>query len=333
MSVETGTRTMQAIVQSAYGAPETVLTHATVPRPVPKAGEVLVRVRASSLNFADVAMVTGRPALIRAVMGLRRPRHRVPGRDLAGVVEAVGADVPDLAPGDEVYAEAPGGSWAQYVAVPAKLVGRKPAHLSFEQAATLPLAAGTALDCVAGVRPGQKVLVNGASGGVGSFAVQLARALGAEVTGVCSGRNAELVRSVGADHVVDYERSDFTSSGVRYDLIIDLVGNRSLAAYRRALAPRGTLHLSGGGGGRVIGPMARLAQALVVNPFVTQRLRPVFATPSRAKLDQLCELAEAGSLTPAVERTYPLSDAPEAVRRLIAEHARGKTVLTVDQER
>ncbi|WP_456787160.1 NAD(P)-dependent alcohol dehydrogenase [Cellulomonas sp. P5_C5] len=323
---------MQAITQRAYGSSD-VLTHTTVPRPVPKADEVLVAVRASSLNFADVAMVTGRPALIRTVSGLRTPKHRVPGKDVAGVVEAVGADVTDLRPGDEVFGEAVAGVWAQYVRVPARLVARKPANLTFEQAATLPLAAGTALDCTAGVQPGQKVLVNGASGGVGTFCVQMATALGAEVTGVCSGRNVELVRGVGADHVVDYERSDFTSDGTRYDLIIDLVGNRSLSAYRRALAPHGTLHLSGGGGGSIIGPMARLAQALVVNLFVAHHLRPVFATPSRAKLDRLRELAEAGSLTPAIERTYPLSDAPEAVRRLIAEHARGKTVLTVAEER
>lgn len=333
MSVETETRTMQAIVQSAYGAPETVLTHQTVARPVPNPDEVLIRVHASSLNFADVAMVTGRPSLIRTVMGLRRPRHTVPGRDVAGVGEAVGADVTDLAAGDEVYAEASAGSWAEYVAVPAKFVGRKPATLSFADAATLPLAAGTALDCVAGVRPGQKVLVNGASGGVGTFAVQLAKALGAEVTGVCSGRNVELVQGLGADHVIDYDRSDFTSTGERYDLVIDLVGNRTLAACRRALAPGGTLALSSGGGGRVIGPMGRLARAVLLNPFVSQRLRPVSATRSRAKLDRLTELAEAGQIVPAVERTYPLSDAPEALRRLIAEHARGKTVLTVVQER
>lgn len=332
MDVHTETRTMQAITQRAYGSSE-VLTSTTVPRPVPKAGEVLIAVRASSLNFADVATVTGRPGLIRLVTGLRGPKRPVPGRDVAGVVEAVGADVTDLRPGDEVFAEATGGAWAQYVAVPAKLVARKPANLTFEQAATLPLAAGTALDCVAGVRPGQTVLVNGASGGVGTFTVQAAKALGAEVTGVCSGRNVELVRSVGADHVVDYERSDFTSDGTRYDLIVDLVGNRSLAAYRRALTPHGTLHLSGGGGGSIIGPMARLAQALVVNLFVGQHLRPVFATASRAKLDRLRDLAEAGSFTPAIERTYPLSDAPEAVRRHMAEHARGKTVLTVAEER
>jgi len=331
MGAHTETRTMQAIVQRAYGSPE-VLTYGTVPRPAPKADEVLIAVRASSLNFADVAMVTGRPALIRAVSGLRKPKHPVPGKDVAGVVEAVGAEVTDLRPGDEVFGEAVAGVWAQYVCVPATLVAPKPANLTFEQAATLPLAAGTALDCVAGVQPGQKVLVNGASGGVGSFSVQVAKALGAEVTGVCSGRNVELVRGVGADHVVDYERSDFTSDGTRYDLIIDLVGNRSLAAYRRALAPQGTLHLSGGGGGRIIGPLARLAQALVVNLFVGRHLRPVLATPSRGKLDRLRELAEAGSLTPAIERTYPLSDAPEAMRRLQEEHARGKTVLTVAQE-
>ena len=324
-------RSMQAIVRRAYGSSE-VLAATVVGRPELKADEVLIAVRASSLNFADVATITGRPALIRTVSGLRKPKHPVPGKDVAGVVEAVGAEVTDLRPGDEVFGEAVAGVWAQYVCVPATLVAPKPANLTFEQAATLPLAAGTALDCVAGVQPGQKVLVNGASGGVGSFCVQVAKALGAEVTGVCSGRNVELVRGVGADHVVDYERSDFTSDGTRYDLIIDLVGNRSLAAYRRALAPQGTLHLSGGGGGRIIGPLARLAQALVVNLFVGQHLRPVLATPSRGKLDRLRELAEAGSLTPAIERTYPLSDAPEAMRRLQEEHARGKTVLTVAQE-
>ena len=331
MDVHTETRTMQAIVQRAYGSSE-VLTCTTVARPVPKADEVLVAVRASSLNFADVAMVTGRPSLIRAVSGLRRPKHPVPGKDVAGVVEAVGADVTDLRPGDEVFGEAVAGTWAQYVCVPATLVARKPANLTFEQAATLPLAGGTALDCLVGVRPGQKVLVNGASGGVGTFAVQVAKALGAEVTGVCSGRNVDLVRGLGADHVIDYERSDFTSGGTRYDLVVDLVGNRSLAACRRALTAHGTLALSFGGGGRVIGPMARLAQAVVVNLVVGQHLRPVAATASRAKLDRLRELAEAGSLTPAIERTYPLSDAPEAMRRLQAEHARGKTVLTVAQE-
>jgi len=325
------TRSMQAIVQRAYGTSE-VLAHTTAPRPVPKADEVLIAVRASSLNFADIAMITGRPSLIRAVSGLRKPKHPVPGKDLAGVVEEVGADVTDLQVGDEVFGEAVAGVWAQYVCVPAKLLARKPANLTFEQAATLPLAAGTALDCAAGVQPGQKVLVNGASGGVGTFAVQVAKALGAEVTGVCSGRNVELVRGLGADHVIDYERSDFTSDGTRYDVVIDLVGNRSLAACRRALAPHGTLALSFGGPGRIIGPMARLAQAVVVNLFVGQHLRPVAATASRSKLDRLRELAEAGSLTPAIERTYPLTDAPEAVRRLVAEHARGKTVITVAQE-
>ncbi|WP_243885872.1 NAD(P)-dependent alcohol dehydrogenase [Cellulomonas fengjieae] len=332
MDVETENGTMQAIVQHAYGSSE-VLAYRTAPRPVPRADEVLIAVRASSLNFADVAMVTGRPSLIRAVSGLRTPKHPVPGKDVAGVVEAVGADVTDLRPGDEVYAEAPAGAWAQHVCVRASIVALKPANLSFEQAATLPLAAGTALDCVAGVRPGQKVLVNGASGGVGTFAVQLAKALGAEVTGVCSGRNVELVRGLGADRVIDYERSDFTSDGTRYDLVIDLVGNRSLAAYRRALTERGTLALSSGNGGRVIGPMGRIVRAVLLNLLVGQHLRPVSATPGRAKLDRLRELAEDGAIRPAVERTYALGDAPEALRRLMAEHARGKTVLTVARER
>ncbi|MEZ0446284.1 NAD(P)-dependent alcohol dehydrogenase [Cellulomonas sp. ICMP 17802] len=329
MSGETETRIMQAIVQRAYGSPETVLDHRTVPRRAPRAGEVEIRVHASSLNFADVATVTGRPSLIRAVTGLRAPKRPVPGKDVAGTVVAVGAGVTDLEPGVDVFAEAVTGAWAQYVCVPASVVARAPANLGFAESATLPLAGGTALDCLAGVRPGQAVLVNGASGGVGTFAVQIAKALGAEVTGVCSGRNVELVRGLGADHVLDYDRSDFTTGAHRYDLVVDLVGNRSLAACRRALTPHGTLALSSGGGGAVIGPMGRLARAVVVNLVVGQHLRPVTATRSRAKLERLRELAEAGLVTPAVERTYPLSDAPEALRRLVAEHARGKTVLTV----
>jgi NADPH:quinone reductase-like Zn-dependent oxidoreductase len=323
---------MRGIQITRFGGPE-VLETVELPDPRPGPGMRVYEVTAAGVNFADVATVTGRPSLIRAVLGLRRPRHLVPGRDLAGVVEAVGGEVTELRPGDEVYAEAVAGAWAQHVAVPARFVGRKPANLSFAEAATLPLAGGTALDCVSTVRPGQKVLVNGASGGVGTVAVQLAKARGAEVTGVCSGRNVDLVRGLGADHVIDYERSDFTDAGQRYDLVVDLVGNRTLTACRRALTPHGTLALSSGGGGRVLGPLGRLARAVVLDLFVSQHLRPVSATRSRAKLDRLTELAEAGQIVPAVERTYPLSDAPEALRRLLAEHARGKTVLTVAQER
>ncbi|MET0789354.1 MAG: NAD(P)-dependent alcohol dehydrogenase [Cellulomonas sp.] len=329
MALENGTGTMHAILQSAYGSPGAVLTWGVAPRPVPKPDEVLVRVRASSLNFADVAVVTGRPSLIRMVTGLLRPRHRLPGKDVAGTVETIGAEVTDLAVGDEVYAEADHGGWAQYVCLPAKLVARKPGNLSFAEAAAVPLAGGTALRCVETVEPGQRVVVNGASGGVGTFAVQLAKARGAEVTAVCSGRNADAARELGADHVVDYDRSDFTSNGRRYDVVVDLVGNRTLGACRRALTPRGTLVMSSGGGGRVIGPMGRIVRAVVLNPFVGQHLRPLAVTRSRANLDRLRELIEAGHVTPAVERTYPLSDAAEALRRLQDEHARGKTVLTV----
>ncbi|WP_456826203.1 NAD(P)-dependent alcohol dehydrogenase [Cellulomonas sp. P5_E12] len=328
MALETETGTMQAIVQRAYGDAG-VLSWQTVRRPVPKADQVLVRVHASSLNFADVAMVTGRPSLIRTVSGLRKPKHPVPGKDVAGVVEAVGADVTDVQVGDEVCAEAVAGAWAELVVIDADVVARKPVNLSFAQAASVPLAGGTALQALDGVQPGQTVLVNGASGGVGTFAVQIAAALGAEVTGVCSGRNVELVRDLGTHHVIDYGRSDFTSDGRRYDWVLDLVGNRTLTACRRALTPTGTLVLSFGGGGRVIGPMGRLVQAVVVNPFVSQRLHPFAARGSRATLDSLRELVEAGLVTPSVERTYPLSDAPDALRRLQAEHARGKTVLTV----
>jgi NADPH:quinone reductase-like Zn-dependent oxidoreductase len=326
--MQTETRTMQAIVQRAYGDPD-VLAWQETDRPVPAADQVLIRVRASSLNFADVAMVTGRPSLIRAVSGLRRPKHPVPGKDVAGIVEAVGARVAGVHVGDEVYAEAVAGAWAELVVVDAAVVARKPANLSFEQAATLPLAGGTALQAVEGIQNGQKVLVNGASGGVGTFAVQLAKALGAEVTAVGSGRNIELLTNLGADHVIDYDRSDFTSGGERYDVVLDLVGNRSLTACRRALTPTGTLVLSFGNGGQLIGPMGRIAQAVVVNLFTRQRLHALAARPGRAKLDRLRELAEAGLVTPSIERTYPLSDAPAALRRLQAEHARGKTVLTV----
>ena len=329
MTAETETRAMQAIVQSGYGAPGDVLTWGTAARPVPRVDEVLVRVRASSLNFADVAVVTGRPSLIRMITGLLRPRHPLPGKDVAGTVEAVGAEVTGVAVGDEVYAEADHGGWAQYVAIPAAVVARKPATLSFAEAAAVPLAGGTALRCVETVQPGQRVVVNGASGGVGTFAVQLAKARGAEVTAVCSGRNAEAARALGADHVIDYDRSDFTSNGQRYDVVVDLVGNRTLGACRRALTPTGTLVLSSGGGGRVIGPMGRIMRAVVVNLFVGQHLRPLAVTRSRASLDELRELIEAGHVTPVVERTYPLSDAAEALRRLQDEHARGKTVLTV----
>lgn len=241
---------MKAIVQDRYGSSE-VLEFREVDRPVPKDGEVLVRVRAASVNARDWHVMRGDPYVARLAFGLRRPkrRMRIQGGDFAGVVEAVGKDVTRVRPGDEVYGEADG-AFAEYLCAPQGVLGPKPANLSFEQAAAVPLAGNTALmglRDVGKVGPGQHVLVNGASGGVGTFAVQIAKALGAEVTGVCSTRNVDLVRSLGADHVVDYTREDFTRTGARYDLVFDLVGNRTLADCRRALNPTGMLILAGGG--------------------------------------------------------------------------------------
>lgn len=259
---------------------------------------------------------------------------RIRGTDFAGRVEAVGKDVTRLRPGDEVFGEAEG-AFAEYVCAPADAVEPKPANLTFEQAAAVPLAGNTALmglRDLGRLRPGQRVLVNGASGGVGTFAVQIAKALGAEVTGVCGTRNTELVRSLGADHVVDYSREDFTRTGRLHDLVLDLVGNRSLAACRRALTPGGTLVLSGGGvseGGSLVGPMSLLVRGRALSGFVRQRLLVLTAAPDRENLAALRELVESGRVTPAVDRTYPLREVPEAIRYLEVEHARAKVVITV----
>ncbi|GAA2376685.1 NAD(P)-dependent alcohol dehydrogenase [Nonomuraea africana] len=322
---------MKAIVQHRYGSPD-VLEFTDVDLPAVKDDEVLVRVRAAAVNHADWVMTRGMPYAARLAFGLRRPTTTVRGRDVAGQVEAVGAKVTRFRPGDEVYAETDAGSFAEYTRVPEGLLALKPANLTFEQAAAVPVAAIAALQALRDrgkVRPGQRVLINGASGGVGTFAVQLAKALGAEVTGVCSTRNLDLVRSIGADHVVDYSREDFTTGGRRYDLIVDLAGNRPLSACRRALTPTGTLVLSSGGGGRWFGPLRRIVSALAVSPFVRQSLRPHTATRSKDDLAVLTELIEAGKVTPAIDRTYPLSEAAEALRYFVEEHARAKIVITV----
>ncbi len=324
---------MKAIIQDRYGAPE-VLRCSDVDTPVPAGREVLVRVHAASVNARDWHTMRGDPYLARAALGIRRPRARIRGTDFAGRVEATGSEVTRLRPGDEVFGEAEG-AFAEYVSVPGDLVEPKPANLTFEQAAALPLAANTALmglRDVARVRPGHRVLINGASGGVGTFAVQLAKSYGAQVTAVCSARNAELVRSLGADHVIDYAHEDFTRTGERYDVVFDLVGNRSLTACRRALTPAGTLVLSGGGvfeGGSVLGPIGLIVRGRLASGFVGQRVRTLTATPSRANLATLRELAEAGTLTPVIDRTHPLSETAEAIRYLEREHARAKVVLSV----
>ncbi|MGW0827678.1 NAD(P)-dependent alcohol dehydrogenase [Streptomyces sp. NPDC002845] len=322
---------MKAVVQDRYGSPD-VLEVKDVEQPVPGDGEVLVRVRAASVNAADWHLMRGDPYVARLALGLRRPRARIRGRDFAGVVEAVGAQVTGLRPGDEVFGEVDG-TFAEYVTVPESGVGRKPASLTFEQAAAVPLAGGTALIGLRDrgeVRPGQRVLINGASGGVGTFAVQIAKALDAEVTAVCSARNADLVTSLGADHIVDYAKEDFTQSGQRYDVVLDLTATRPLLDLRRALTPTGILVLGGGGTpGHLLGPLWLTLRGVLTSPFVRQRVRPLLVAPSAANLAALRELTDSGKITPVVERTYPLAEAPEAIRHLEVEHARSKIVITV----
>ncbi len=323
---------MKAILQERYGRAD-VLALQDVDLPVPAAGEVRVAVRAASVNAADWHIMRGDPYLARLTIGLGRPRAKVRGRDFAGVVDAVGAGVTRLRPGDEVYGETgmADGAFAEYVCVSSNLVEAKPANLTFSEAAAVPLAGVTALAGLRVVAAGDHVLVNGASGGVGTFAVQIAKALGASVTGVCSTRNVALVSSLGADRVIDYTVEDFTR-GSRYDVVFDLVGNHSLGSLRRALSPEGTLVLSGGGvsgDGSLFGPMGLLMRAKAVSPFVRQRVVVLTASTTREQLAALRELIEAGSVTPAIDRTYPLSAVPDAIRYVEEEHARAKVVITV----
>ena len=322
---------MRAIVQRAYGSTD-VLELRDIAEPSPGPHDVLVAVHAASVNHGDWFLTCGRPYVVRAALGLGRPRVAVRGRDLAGRVQAVGAAVTQFRPGDDVYAETPTGSFAELACVPEHLLARKPANLTFEQAAAVPVAAVTALQAlrdVGQVQPGQAVLINGASGGVGTFAVQIAKALGADITGVCSTRNVELVRSLGADHVIDYTREDFTRGGRRYDVILDLAGRDPLTACRGALTRTGTLVLASGHGGPVVGPLGRYARALAWSPFVTQRLRVHASKPSRSDLDAMTALIEAGAVTPAIEATYQLAGTPAAIRHLGEAHARAKNVIAV----
>jgi NADPH:quinone reductase-like Zn-dependent oxidoreductase len=321
---------MKAIVQDRYGSAD-VLELREVERPVPAAGEVLVRVRASSVNAADWHIMRGDPYFARLFLGLRGPKARIRGLDFAGVIEAVGPGVSGmLQVGDEVFGEVEG-SFAEYVRVPAGLVERKPVNLTFEQAATLPLAGNTAWTGLRDLQAGQTVLINGASGGVGLMAVQIAKARKAIVTGVCSTRNVDQVRSAGADVVIDYRTSDFTTGGERYDVVFDLVGNRLMRELRGLLTPDGTLVLSGGGsftGGALFGPYRLIIQGKVLGPFARQRLVVLEAKPSKENLAALRDLAESGRLVPVIERTYPLADAPDAIRHVESAHARTKIVVT-----
>jgi NADPH:quinone reductase-like Zn-dependent oxidoreductase len=329
---------MKAIVYHQYGSPD-VLEITEVEKPTPGDDEVVLKVHAASVNPADWHLLRGTPYIARLQFGLRKPKDSVLGCDVAGQVEAVGKNVTMLRAGDEVFGSPfmhGFGAFAEWVSVSEGLLAPKPATLSFEQAAAVPLAASTALQGLRDhgrIEPGHKVLVIGASGGVGTFAVQIAKSFDAEVSGVCSTRNVEMVRSLGADHVIDYTREDFTQSGQKkYDLILQLAGTRSPSECRRALTPKGTLvQISGESDGRWIGAVDRIIKALVLSPFASQKMASFTVKPNKEDLRFLKQLIETGTLTPVIDRTYSLSEVPEAIRYLEEGHTRGKVVVTLEK--
>jgi NADPH:quinone reductase-like Zn-dependent oxidoreductase len=317
---------MKAIVQNSYGAPD-VLELREVDKPVVKENDVLVRVHASAVNAGDIFTMRGSPWIARFTVGFPKPKNYIPGWDMAGRVQAVGETVTRFQPGDEVWASC-GRSLAEYVCVAEDKLSTKPSNLTFEQAAAVPNAAIAALQGLrdAGkVQPGQKVLINGASGGVGTYAVQIAKALGAEVTGVCSTRNVEMVQSIGADHVIDYTQEDFTRIGQRYDLILDNVANHSFADLRRALTPQGIIIPNSGHGG-----MRYVLKAYLLSVFMRQQGGMYLASSNHKDLVVLKELVEAGKVAPVIDKVYPLSETSEAFRYLVEDHARGKVVISLE---
>jgi NADPH:quinone reductase-like Zn-dependent oxidoreductase len=329
--------TMQAIVQSKYGTAAGVLELRDIPKPVAKDGEVVVRVHAASIHVGDAIIMAGRPYFLRLATGLRKPKNAIPGTDVAGTVEAVGEGVIALRVGDAVFGWCTG-AFAEYVSAPADHFVPKPANLSFEQAAAIGVSATTALQLLRDqgkVKPGQKVLINGASGGVGPFAVQIAKAFGAEVTGVCSTGNVDMVRSVGADHVIDYTKEDFTKGEPRYDFILDNVANHSLADTRHALTPNGVLQPNGGGhsSGRWIGSIGGVIKVALIAKFVRQQLGPSVKFQNRADLLALTELIQAGKLTPVIDGTYPLSRTAEGMSHVAEGHARGTVAIAISPTR
>jgi NADPH:quinone reductase-like Zn-dependent oxidoreductase len=322
---------MRAITYSEYGSPD-VLRVAESARPLPRDDEVLLKIRAASVNPLDWHYMRGTPYLIRISAGIRRPKKRRLGVDVSGQVEAVGKNVMQFQPGDEVFGTCKG-AFAEYACASERTLAPKPVNLTFEHTAAVPIAALTALQSLRDrgrIKPEQTVLINGASGGVGTFAVQIARTFGAEVAGVCSTRNVDMVRSIGAHHVVDYMSEDFTKSGQKYDLILDCVGSHSLSDTRKALTDKGTLVLVGGPDeGRWIGPLVGVFEAFVVSLFVSQKVLPFLAHVSKDDLLVLRKLLEDGSVKPIIDRTHPLDEVPAALRYLEDGHARGKVVITV----
>ncbi len=325
---------MKAIVYTEYGSPD-VLQLKEVEKPTPKDNEVLVKVHAASVNAADWHLMRGTPFLARFVNGLQKPKNTKLGADVAGRIEAVGRNVTQFQGGDDVFGCIPIhelGSFAEYVCAHEDALALKPAEMTFEQAAAVPLAAFTALQGLRDkgqIQPGQKVLVNGASGGVGTAAVQIAKSFGTEVTGVCSTRNVDMVRSIGADHVIDYTQEDFTKNGQRYDLIFDAVGNRSVSDCKRALTPNGICAVAG------FTTLSHLFQVIVLGSWVSRTGSKKIglmetANPNKKDLLFIKELLEAGKVVPVIDRTYPLSEVPEAIRYLEEGHAQGKVVITVE---
>jgi NADPH:quinone reductase-like Zn-dependent oxidoreductase len=322
---------MKAIVYEEYGSPD-VLEIKDVEKPSPKDDEVLIKVHASSVNSGDLHLLKADPFLTRLYSGLLKPKYNILGADIAGQIEAAGKNVKQLKPGDEVFGDISACSWggfAEYVCASENALALKPANISFEEAAAVPMAAVTALQGLRGkgkIQSGQKVVINGASGGVGTFAVQIAKSFGAEVTAVCSTRNLDMARSIGADHVIDYTQEDFTQNGHRYDLIIAANGYHSISDYKRVLTPKGTYVMTGGSG-------AQLSEAMLQGRWISmtgsQKMGNLLAKPNNADLAFTKQLLEAGKVVPVIDRRYPLSDVPHALRYLEEGHAQGKVVITV----
>jgi NADPH:quinone reductase-like Zn-dependent oxidoreductase len=323
---------MKAAIFTSYGPPD-VVQITDVEKPIPKDNEVLLKVRAASIYPYDWHTMRGTPYFIRMQLGPRKPKDIRLGLDVAGMIEAVGRSVTQFKLGDSVFGTARG-ALAEYACASESELALKPDNVTFEQAASVPVAAFTALQGLrynGQIQPGQKVLINGAAGGVGTFAVQIANSFGAEVTGVCSTRNVEMVRSIGADRVIDYTREDFTKSGVRYDRILDTVGNHSLLAAKRVLTPKGTCVIVGAPGGRwMLGALARGLVAPALSRFVGQKLAMIMAKPSKADLTIMQALMTAGKVIPVIDRRYPLSEVREAIRYLETGRARGKVIVTTE---